>query len=105
MNYSDTGLFGLRFTVLGDSQDDAHEVVSLVQRQWKHAAVGLTDEEVDRAKNQLRTVLLGQLEDGAALAHSIATRVSLFPLAFDSFRPWWRARRPAPPRWRRRSVV
>lgn len=75
VNYADTGLFGARIVVDGHHQDDATAAVSAIQRQWKHQATGLTDEEVDRAKKQLATVLLGQLQNGTNLANYLATQV------------------------------
>jgi predicted Zn-dependent peptidase len=43
--------------------------------QWKYLAHAVTDEEVRRAKNQLTTNVLSQLENNAALANHVATGV------------------------------
>ncbi|CAD5214000.1 unnamed protein product [Bursaphelenchus xylophilus] len=75
VNYADTGLFGLRYVSSGEDQEDSHYIVSQAQRAWKHHATGLTDEEVDRAKNQLRSVLLSRLGDNTSHAHHLATRI------------------------------
>ncbi|KAI6224052.1 Cytochrome b-c1 complex subunit 1, mitochondrial [Aphelenchoides besseyi] len=73
-NYTDSGLFGFNF--VHDSTDlvPVQTVINTVQHQWKHLATSVTDEDVDRAKNQLRTNLLGPLEDSANLTHWIATQ-------------------------------
>ncbi|CAD5209178.1 unnamed protein product [Bursaphelenchus okinawaensis] len=75
VHYADTGLFGLRWVSTGLDQEDSHDIVSAAQRQWKHQATGVTEQEVDRAKNQLRSVLLSRLSNSTALAHHLATRV------------------------------
>jgi len=73
VNYTDTGLFGYQYVSTGEDQDHANKTTGAIQKVWKHLAVALTDEEVDRTKNQLRTSLLAPLEDNAALAHYLAT--------------------------------
>ncbi|KAI6185030.1 Cytochrome b-c1 complex subunit 1, mitochondrial [Aphelenchoides bicaudatus] len=73
VNYTDTGLFGARFVTDGKDMEQAMDVVGVVQRQWKHMSTSVTDEELDRTKNQFRTGLFAQLSDNTGLAHWLAT--------------------------------
>jgi predicted Zn-dependent peptidase len=75
VNYVDTGLFGIRFVTNGEDMEEALNIVGTVQRQWKHLSTSVTDEELDRTKNQLRTSAFAQLSDNAGLAHWLATEV------------------------------
>jgi len=70
-----TGLFGVYFVMHGHDIAPIHDVLSEVQRQWKHMAYGVSEQEVDRAKNQLKTNLLQSLESNTALADHVATEV------------------------------
>merc|ERR1712039_625491 len=51
--YKDTGLWGVYF-VTGRMQQA--QMVKLIQEHWMHLCTGLTDFEVDRAKNALKTI-------------------------------------------------
>lgn len=55
--------------------EHALDAVSAIQRQWKHLSTSVTDIELDRTKQQLRTNLLTQLSDNTGLAHWLATEV------------------------------
>ena len=56
--YKDTGLWGVYF-VTGRMQQA--QMVKLIQEHWMHLCTGLTDFEVDRAKNALKTNMLLQV--------------------------------------------
>jgi len=73
VNYSDAGLFGVRFITDGHDMEEALKIFGTIQKRWKHLATGVTDEEIDRTKHQLRTNLLSQLSDNTGLAHWLAT--------------------------------
>jgi len=73
VNYTDTGLFGVRFVTNGHLMDESMAITSAFQKQWKHLATSVTDEELDRTKHQLRTNLFTQLSDNATLTHWLAT--------------------------------
>ena len=70
-----TGLFGVYFVMHGHHIEQIHDALAQVQRQWKHMAYGVTDEEVDRPKDALKTSLLHSLESNSALADHVATEV------------------------------
>lgn len=84
VNYTDTGLFGARYVTDGKSMEEALNITGAIQRLWKHLSTGITDEELDRTKHQLRTNLLAQLSDNAAIAQWLATEASHFPFCFFS---------------------
>jgi len=73
VNYTDTGLFGVRFITTGEDMEHALDAVGTVQRQWKHLATSVVDNEIDRTKHQLRTNLLSQLSDNTGITHWLAT--------------------------------
>uniref|UniRef100_A0A7E4UQZ6 Mitochondrial processing peptidase beta subunit n=1 Tax=Panagrellus redivivus TaxID=6233 RepID=A0A7E4UQZ6_PANRE len=75
INYNTTGLFGFQFISKADDQADITEIVSLVQRQWKHLATGVTDLEIDRVKNALKTEVLTVADDSTRLADLVARNV------------------------------
>lgn len=84
VNYSDCGLFGIRYVTDGYDMEQALKIVSTIQRQWKHLATTITDHELDRTKNQLRTKFFAQLSDNASIAQYLASEVSSFSLFYES---------------------
>merc|ERR1712223_76101 len=70
--YKDTGLWGVYF-VTGRMQQA--QMVKLTQEHWMHLCTGLTDFEVDRAKNALKTNMLLQLEGTTAICEDIGRQM------------------------------
>ncbi|TPX51634.1 hypothetical protein SeMB42_g00115 [Synchytrium endobioticum] len=75
-SYSDTGLFGVyavseNFTALDD-------LVHYIQREWHRIAINLTDAEVFRAKNQLKTSLLLALDGTTPVAEDIGRQMLVY---------------------------
>lgn len=79
-NYDHTGLFGLYFEAHGHDDNYLHIIISRVQKEWKHLAYGITEDQADRAKNQLKTNLFQSLESNTNLANHIAIEVNLLIL-------------------------
>lgn len=75
LNYENTGLFGFYFVAPGSDVEPLTTMVQAIQGHWKHLAHGVTEGEVDKAKNQLRTNLLLSLENNTALANYVGTEV------------------------------
>ncbi|KAL8175479.1 UNVERIFIED_CONTAM: Cytochrome b-c1 complex subunit 2, mitochondrial, partial [Gekko kuhli] len=72
VNYSDSGLFGI-YTITQPST--AGEVIKAAVNQLKTVAQGgLTEEEVTRAKNQLKTALLMSVESSDGLLEEIGSQ-------------------------------
>ncbi|KAI8803572.1 Metalloenzyme, LuxS/M16 peptidase-like protein [Cladochytrium replicatum] len=72
-SYSDTGLFGIyavtqNFMALDD-------LVHNIQREWHRLAITITDAEVFRAKNQLKTSLLLSLDGSQPIAEDIGRQI------------------------------
>jgi len=72
INYKDTGLFGIYTVLKGQDIDTCWDVTKKLQKRWKYLSTGLQNDEVDRAKNQLRTQLFTKLETNAKLADYIS---------------------------------
>merc|ERR1712004_383535 len=70
--YKDTGLWGVYF-VTGRMQQA--QMVKLIQEHWMHLCTGLTDFEVDRAKNALKTNMLLQLDGTTAICEDIGRQI------------------------------
>ncbi|VDK59646.1 unnamed protein product [Anisakis simplex] len=75
MNYKDTGLFGIYFVVDGNDHNETLKVVKTVQKEWKHLASGVTEDEVDRVKNMLKTNVFQSFESNAKRVDDIAKQV------------------------------
>ncbi|KHN87756.1 Cytochrome b-c1 complex subunit 1, mitochondrial [Toxocara canis] len=75
ISYKDTGLFGIYFVVDGKDHDDTLNIVKAVQKEWKHLSSSVSDEEIDRVKNMLKTNLFQSLETNAGRADDIAKQV------------------------------
>jgi len=61
-SYTDTGLFGIH--AVTDNFTHIDDLVHHIQREWHRLALNLTEAEVFRAKNQLKTSLFLSLADG-----------------------------------------
>lgn len=71
-NYSDTGLFG--FHLVGDKNDIGKAVRAAFGELQKSAKNGLTNEEINRAKNSLKAALSFYLEPTNHLIEALALR-------------------------------
>lgn len=84
VNYIDTGLFGVRFITDGNDMEEAINILSVVQRQWKHLSTSIIENDLERSKYQMLTNYLDQLSDNTALAHWLATEVGYFEYLCDN---------------------
>lgn len=75
INYNSTGLFGFQFSAHGDDSEDILSIIGMVQKEWKHLSIAVTDEEVDRAKQQLKSELSSITDDSTRFADHIARDV------------------------------
>ncbi|KAJ3219028.1 hypothetical protein HDU67_003018 [Dinochytrium kinnereticum] len=71
--YSDTGLFG----IYAESHNYQHldDLTHYIQQEWHRLAMTITDVEVFQAKNNLKTAILGSLENTDAVADDIGKQV------------------------------
>ncbi|EGW34947.1 mitochondrial processing protease [Spathaspora passalidarum NRRL Y-27907] len=73
-SYADTGLLGVYFTA--DKDADLKLFVDAVQKEWGRLSSGqITEEEVERAKAQLKAALVLALDDSTAIAEDIGRQV------------------------------
>ncbi|QEL58101.1 hypothetical protein CJJ09_000132 [Candidozyma auris] len=74
-SYSDTGLWGFNAEIsnLGGIDDFVHFTL----KEWNRLSVSITDAEVARAKAQVKTEILANLNSTQAVVHDIATTVLL----------------------------
>jgi predicted Zn-dependent peptidase len=81
-DFTDTGLFGF---YAGSADKDAAEVVAASLDCLAEAAHGLKDEEISRAKAQMKVSLLTTLEQPAARVHQLSRQMQVYgrPLSFD----------------------
>ena len=75
MAYSDTGFFGI---YAGTDDNDAPELVQVVVDQLERAVSSITEEEVARAKAQMKASLLMALESSGARAEQIARQIMVY---------------------------
>ncbi|KZL18766.1 Protease 3 precursor [Pseudovibrio axinellae] len=80
--FADTGFFGVHAAT---GPNDAAELTDVLVEQLKEIAKGVTEQEVSRAKAQLRAGLLMALESPAARAGQIARQVMIHghPVALE----------------------
>lgn len=72
-SYSDIGLFGVY--IVSDKIYDLDDVVYEVQQEWVRICLGATEAEVQRAKQQLKSVVLMSLDGTTAIAEDIGRQV------------------------------
>ncbi|KAI5966276.1 MAS1 [Candida pseudojiufengensis] len=73
-SYADTGLLGVYFTA--DKNSNLKILIDAIQKEWGRLSLGkITDEEVERAKAQLKASLLLALDDSTAIAEDIGRQV------------------------------
>jgi predicted Zn-dependent peptidase len=75
MAYSDTGFFGI---YAGTDDNDAPELVQVVVDQLERAVTSITEEEVARAKAQMKAGLLMALESSGARAEQLARQIMVY---------------------------
>lgn len=73
-SYADTGLMGVYFTA--DKDANLKLFIDAVLKEWNRFKAGdITDEEVERAKSQLKASLLLALDDSTAIAEDIGRQL------------------------------
>ncbi|KAI3403902.2 MAS1 [Candida oxycetoniae] len=73
-SYADTGLLGVYFTA--DKTADLSLLVDAIQKEWGRLALGnINEDEVERAKAQLKASLLLALDDSTAIAEDIGRQL------------------------------
>ena len=75
MAYSDTGFFGI---YAGTDDNDAPELVQVVIDQLERAVSSISEEEVARAKAQMKAGLLMALESSSARAEQLARQLMVY---------------------------
>lgn len=73
------------FVLKGTNIGLGTNAVKEVQRGWKHLAVSVTDDEIDRAKNALKTNLFSSLESNTQIANYIANEVVLLVIFVEIY--------------------
>lgn len=74
-SHRDTGLLGL---YAGTAPEMAGELVELIAREMKSMAETVTDEEIDRARAQLKAGLLMSLESSSARVEQLGRQMLIF---------------------------
>lgn len=74
-SYSDSGLFG--FQVIAQASDIGNVLKSMVATFSEATKGGITDADVQRAKNQMRAAVAMELENGASLLEDIGVQALL----------------------------
>ena len=75
MAYSDTGFFGI---YAGTDDNDAPELMQVVMDELDRAVSTVTEEEVARAKAQMKAGLLMALESSSARAEQLARQIMIY---------------------------
>jgi predicted Zn-dependent peptidase len=75
MAYADTGFFGI---YAGTDDNDAPELMQVVIDQLERAVSTITEEEVARAKAQMKAGLLMALESSSARAEQLARQIMIY---------------------------
>ena len=70
--YKDTGLWGVYFVCGGL---DINDMFFNIQQEWKRMCTSITDFEVDRAKNLLKTNMLLQLDGTTPICEDIGRQM------------------------------
>jgi processing peptidase subunit beta len=75
-SYSDTGLFGTY--VVTENFAHMDDLTHAIQQEWHRLCTALTDVEVFRAKNQLKTALLLSLDGTTPIAEDIGRQMLVY---------------------------
>ncbi|KAJ3103351.1 55 kDa erythrocyte membrane protein [Physocladia obscura] len=75
-SYSDTGLFGIY--AVSDNLMQLDDLTHHIQQEWHRVCMSVTDVEVFRAKNQLKTSLLLALDGSTPVAEDIGRQVLVY---------------------------
>ncbi|TPX34233.1 hypothetical protein SmJEL517_g03083 [Synchytrium microbalum] len=75
-SYSDTGLFGVY--AISENFTGLDDLIHYIQTEWHRLAINLTDGEVFRAKNQLKTSLLLALDGTTPVAEDIGRQMLVY---------------------------
>ncbi|KAJ3388444.1 mitochondrial processing peptidase beta subunit [Lobulomyces angularis] len=75
-SYNDTGLFGLY--AISDNFVHLDDLIHHIQREWHRLALNITEVEVFRAKNQLKTSLYLGLDGSGSVCEDIGRQVLSF---------------------------
>ena len=80
--YKDTGLWGIYFVTDKLNQES---MMFNIQHEWMRLATSVTDFEVNRAKNLLKTNMLLQLDGTTPICEDIGRQVcNICPLSHDN---------------------
>uniref|UniRef100_A0A915L538 Mitochondrial-processing peptidase subunit beta n=1 Tax=Romanomermis culicivorax TaxID=13658 RepID=A0A915L538_ROMCU len=71
--YKDTGLWGVYY--VADPGRWSDDIMSLIQKEWKYLCTSVTDEEVERGKNMLRTNMLLMLDGSTPICEDIGRQI------------------------------
>jgi processing peptidase subunit beta len=75
-SYTDTGLFGIY--AVTENHDQLDDLVHQIQQEWHRLAINITEAEVFRAKNALKTSLLLSLDGTTPIAEDIGRQVLVY---------------------------
>lgn len=70
--YSDTALWGVHAVTEPKNLDD---LIYVIEQEWVRLSFSVSDKEVERARNQLKTSILMQLDGSAAVAEDIGRQM------------------------------
>jgi mitochondrial-processing peptidase subunit beta len=74
--YTDIGLWGIY--LVSDRRLELDDLVYLVQQEWVRLCLGVTDAEVERAKNQIKSTMMLSLDGTMAIAEDIGKQLLVF---------------------------
>nr|XP_033781879.1 cytochrome b-c1 complex subunit 1, mitochondrial [Geotrypetes seraphini] len=70
--YSDTGLLGIHFVT---DKHNIEDMLHVAQGEWMRLCTSVTDSEVNRAKNSLKTALVAQLDGTTPVCEDIGRHI------------------------------
>ncbi|CAH2311939.1 cytochrome b-c1 complex subunit 1, mitochondrial [Pelobates cultripes] len=72
IRYSDTGLFGIHFAT---DKHNIEDMLHIAQGEWMRLCTSVTESEVARAKNVLKTALVNQLDGTTLVCEDIGRQI------------------------------